>query len=78
MSENLNNWGNDLEIEKAITIEKDINAIRNQLRKGHMQNLEKQKYDYTSGLIYYNIFIYFERSADHIINVTEALNGEVT
>ena len=78
MSMNLNNWGKDLEIEKALNIEKEINAIRSQLRGGHLQNLEKQKYDYTSGLIYYNIFIYFERAADHIINVTEALNGQVT
>jgi phosphate:Na+ symporter len=77
MSLNLNNWGKDLEVEKAITIEKEINAIRSQLRRSHLQNLEKQKYDYTSGLIYYNIFIYFERSADHIINVTEALNGQI-
>jgi phosphate:Na+ symporter len=78
MSQNLNNWGNDVEIEKAISIEKEINTVRSQLRRGHLQNLEKQKYDYTSGLIYYNIFIYFERSADHIINVSEALNGQVS
>jgi len=78
MAWNLNNWGNDLEIEKAISIEKEINTIRSQLRRSHLQNLEKQKYNYTSGLIYYNIFIYFERSADHIINVSEALNGQVS
>ena len=78
MSVNLNNWGNEIEIDKAIAIEKEINAIRSQLRRSHLQNLEKQKYDYTSGLLYYNIFIYFERSADHIINVTEALNGQVS
>ncbi len=78
MAMNLNNWGNDLEIDKAVSIEKEINTVRSQLRKDHLQNLEKQKYDYTSGLIYYNIFIYFERSADHIINVSEALNGQVS
>ena len=33
MSENLNNWGNGLETEKAISIEKEINAIRSQLRQ---------------------------------------------
>jgi phosphate:Na+ symporter len=73
MSRNLNNWGNGLEIETARIIEKDINDIRSQLRRNHLVNLEKHKYDYTSGLVYYNIFIYFERSADHIINVSEAL-----
>ncbi|MGD9328013.1 MAG: Na/Pi cotransporter family protein [Cyclobacteriaceae bacterium] len=78
MALNLNNWGNELEIEKATSIEKEINTVRSQLRRGHLQNLEKQKYDYTSGLIYYNIFIYFERSADHIINVSDALNGQVS
>jgi len=78
MTHNLNNWGTDLDFEKVEQIEKDINEIRSQLRRSHLKNLEKQKYDYTSGLIYYNIFIYFERSADHIINVSEALAGQVT
>jgi phosphate:Na+ symporter len=78
MALNLNNWGKELEIEKALSIEKEINATRSQLRRNHLQNLEKKKYNYTSGLIYYNIFIYFERSADHIINVSEALNGQVS
>jgi phosphate:Na+ symporter len=75
MARNLNGWGNGLEIEKARTIEKEINEIRTELRTNHLVNLEKHKYDYTSGLIYYNIFIYFERSADHIINVSEALQS---
>ena len=77
MSRNLNNWGDGLEIEAAISIEKEINEIRTQLRRDHLVNLEKHKYDYTSGLIYYNIFIYFERSADHIINVSEALSTRI-
>lgn len=78
MANNVNNWGNGVDLEKAISIEKEINEIRSKLRRNHLENLEKKKYDYTSGLIYYNIFIYFERSADHIINVTEALTGQVT
>ena len=77
MTQNINNWGKGVEIEKAQILEKEINEIRSQLRRNHLVNLEKQKYDYTSGLIYYNIFIYFERSADHIINVSEALTGQV-
>ena len=78
MTQNINNWGKGVEIEKAQILEKEINEIRSQLRRNHLVNLEKQKYDYTSGLIYYNIFIYFERSADHIINVSEALTGQVS
>jgi phosphate:Na+ symporter len=77
MTQNLSSWGDGIEIEKAKDIEKEINEIRTQLRRNHLINLEKQKYDYTSGLIYYNIFIYYERAADHIINVSEALTGEV-
>lgn len=76
MRQNLNNWGNGIEFETAKSLEKEINEIRTQLRRNHLQNLEKKKYDYTSGLIYYNIFIYFERAADHIINVSEALLGQ--
>jgi len=78
MANNVNNWGKGLNLEKAISIEKEINGIRSKLRRNHLENLEKQKYDYTSGLIYYNIFIYFERSADHIMNVSEALTGQIT
>ena len=78
MASNVNNWGKGVNLEKAISIEKEINAIRSKLRRDHLENLEKQKYDYTSGLVYYNIFIYFERSADHIMNVSEALTGQIT
>ena len=39
---NINNWGNGVEINEAIAIEKEINQIRTQLRRNHLVNLEKQ------------------------------------
>jgi len=72
MVTNLNNWGQNMDIEYAVSIEKEINQIRNTLRKEHLVNLEKKRYDYNSGLIYYSVLIYFERAGDHIMNVSES------
>ena len=77
MIHNMDKGNHDVDLETAKQIEKDINLIRTELKTKHFENLEKKRYQYQSGLIYYNIFIYLERVGDHIINVSEASAGEV-
>lgn len=77
MLSNMAQSNHEVDLEGAKQIEKDINQIRNELKTKHFENLEKKRYQYQSGLIYYNIFIYLERVGDHIINVSEASAGDV-
>jgi len=78
MVENLNNpnYANVTK-DEAKQMEKQINAFRNELRDEHLNNLGKEDYNVKSAMIYNNIFHAMERVGDHIINVTEAVIGEI-
>ncbi len=61
----------------AISLEKEINGIRNKLKEEHLDNLGKADYNVKSAMIYNNIFHALEKVGDHIINVSEAVVGEI-
>jgi phosphate:Na+ symporter len=66
----------DMTINDALHKEKEIDVLRNDLRRSHLKNIEKGNYTLQSGLIYSDIFLTLERIGDHIFNVTEALVNE--
>ena len=69
---------NDLvQLTKANELEKEINKLRNKIRKEHLVNIETGEYNFASGIIYNDLFSSAERLGDHIINVSEAVAGEV-
>ena len=61
----------------AAAIEKEINQIRNDLRKHDLSRLGDDDYNVHSSMVYNNVFSSLERVGDHIINVTEAIVGEI-
>jgi phosphate:Na+ symporter len=63
----------EMTIKDALQKEKEIDVLRNELRRSQLKNIEKGNYDLPSGLIYSDIFLTLERIGDHIFNVTEAL-----
>ena len=63
--------------DSAVDIEREINKFRNDLRKSNLTHLGQEGYDVQSAMIYNNIFSSLEKVGDHIINVTEAVVGEV-
>ncbi len=63
--------------DEAKAKEKEINAFRNTLREEHLSNLGNDDYNVKAAMIYNNIFHAMERVGDHIINVTEAVIGEI-
>lgn len=63
----------NVNVEKAIEIEKKINQKRNSLRIQHIKDLEKKKYDQVTGTLYRDMFSIAERIGDFIINVSEAI-----
>ncbi|OIQ29794.1 MAG: Na/Pi cotransporter [Crocinitomix sp. MedPE-SWsnd] len=77
MVENLNaDWG-DASIEKAIEIENEINAKRDEMRKAHLKNLGSKEYNMGSGMVFNNLFSSCEKVGDHVINCSEALTGNI-
>jgi phosphate:Na+ symporter len=78
MVENLNSDSYDgVSLNKAREAETDINTFRNKLRKQHLSSIEKGDYNMVNGMVYNDIFSSFEKVGDHIINVTEAVTGEI-
>ena len=73
MFKNLTEEYSDINSSKAIEIETKINNYRNQLREEHLLNVKEGKYKYKTGVIYNELFSTAEKLADHIINVTEAI-----
>lgn len=79
--EMLNNLGiddyNKVSLEVSINIEKKINKLRDKLRSENLTQLGTEGYDVQSAMIYNNIFSGLEKVGDHIINVSEAVKGEI-
>jgi phosphate:Na+ symporter len=58
-------------------VEREINQLRNQLKRSYLENAEKGEYKFQSGILYNDIFSSCEKIGDHIINVSEAVAGEI-
>jgi len=78
MVQNLNTQSYDnVNIERAIQLEKDINEYRDVLRDEHLNNLGTEDYNVKSAMMYNNIFHALEKIGDHIINVSESVIGQI-
>ena len=67
----------DVTKSKADALELEIDKYRNFLREEHLTNLGSPDYLVKSAMIYNNIFHALEKVGDHIINVSEAVVGEI-
>jgi phosphate:Na+ symporter len=77
MLENLNMEYSKVSLDDAFEKEMEINTLRNRMRKAHLKSIEKKEYDLKSGISYNEIFLLLERAANHVLNVTRAITGEV-
>lgn len=78
MVENLNNPHYDqVSKEEAVDLEYDINKLRDKFRKENLKKIGQDDYNVKSAMIYNNIFSSLEKVGDHIINVSEAIVGEI-
>lgn len=64
-------------LDEAVEAEQRINQKRDQLRRAHFKSIEAGDYNVKSGLVYNDLFSSCEKVGDHVINVSEALAGEV-
>ena len=77
MNTNLSSEYGHISLENAKKFEREINQLRNELRKSYLENAEKGEYKFQPGIMYNNLFSSCEKVGDHIINVTEAVSGEI-
>lgn len=66
-----------VDITKAREIEKELNRLRDKLRKENQSFLGTEGYTTQSAMIYNNLFSSLEKIGDHIMNINESIIGEV-
>lgn len=62
---------------QAVKFEKLINQCRDNMREEHLNRMGQPDYNIKSAMVYNNVFQSLERIGDHVINVTEAVVGEI-
>lgn len=77
MIENLNADWDGVSLEAANNAEKAINKKRDELRNLHLESINQSDFNMESAMIFNNIFSLCEKVGDHIINVSEAIVGEI-
>lgn len=61
------------EFFQMTNMESEINNFRDELKTRNMQSITDHEYDYSTGVNYMDIILEFEKMADYIINVDEAI-----
>lgn len=75
MVSNLNKDEGSISLKKAEELEREIDEMRNKLRKKHLKSIEKAEYNYESGMVYNSLFTGIEKIGDYVINVSESVSG---
>jgi phosphate:Na+ symporter len=62
------------DLQAAEEAEREVNAYRDQLRAEHLEALKHGVYDYPIGNAYSTLYAQYEKLADYVINVSEAID----
>ena len=73
MNSNLCSEYDKVDLETSAMIEKEINQYRDQLRATHLEAIKAGSYNYQTGMAYSGMYALYEKTADFIINVSEAI-----
>jgi phosphate:Na+ symporter len=63
------------DLDAANAAEREINLCRDRLRNEHLEALKHGRYGYEVGNAYSSLYAQYEKLADHIINISEAVVG---
>ncbi|HPQ21798.1 MAG TPA: Na/Pi cotransporter family protein [Saprospiraceae bacterium] len=78
MEKNLNSISYDnVNKKEALQLEDEINSIRDKLREQNLTMLGDPEYNVQAAMIYNNVFSSLEKIGDHIVNINEAIVGEI-
>ena len=73
MNNNICDEYDKVDLGTSVKIEKEINQYRDQLRASHLEAIKAGSYNYQTGMAYIGIYALYEKTADFIINVSEAI-----
>lgn len=76
MRANMENFGDEIDLNPAIEIEQEINRKRDMMKNAHYKRLEDGVYNSKAGVTYLDYLTRLEKIGDHIFNVNEALAGK--
>ena len=66
----------DLSLNDSLSIEKDINELRNNLRRETVSGVDSHRYSYALGTLYNDIVADSEKIGDYVMNIVEARLGK--
>jgi phosphate:Na+ symporter len=78
MQNNISVEMSKVNLEGAYHAEKEINRMRNNLKKAHLKSIEAGEYQHASGMIYTDLFAALESIGDHVISISEASAGKIS
>lgn len=67
---------NEISLDEAIDVEKLINKKRDKFRSKNFKHIEKDKVSLEAGLIYMDLISGYEKIADNVIHISQALRGD--
>ena len=76
MNSNLHGEYSKIDIDTAENMEYEINHYRDTLRSEHLEAIKSGSYNYEIGTAYSGIYALYEKTADFVINVSEAINKD--
>jgi len=77
MRTNLKSDYSKVTISDALNKEREINAMRNELRRDYLKKVEKGEYHVKDALHYIELIGACEKVGDHVINVSEGITGQI-
>lgn len=77
MIKNLEGRYEDINLDEAQALEDELNALRDRIRKEHLDNMGKGNYNIDSGMIYTDLYSSLEKAGDHMLHINEAIAGKV-
>jgi len=77
MNDNLSIENDQPDLSAAKMKEKEINELRDKLRRSHLRSVERGDYNIKAGMVFSNLFASLERVGDHAINISEAMEGKM-
>jgi phosphate:Na+ symporter len=76
MMKNIPRSPENILMDEAIALEKKINDKRDKFRAKNFKRIEKGKLSLEAGLIYTDLISGYEKMADNVIHISQALRGD--